>query len=238
VTWLALLVAALVLVPGATTAHHVGAFTPRDTDLTLNFKQIKASAQAGRFETALRLFEDGTVHDTMARYEKQLPPGLEDGLRAALRARDLPGAELRLSVVLAFLTQARIRDAIARLREPGAPPGRRPEEARKLLTAAWRYYNLANFVVSQQNPKASVTLRVAFEDAQTYLGGMLADPMWAAGAASAATGGASAPAAPWAVDEEKALAALGRMDRTLGDFIVEGARVAQQGSAKTFLPQR
>ncbi len=237
-TRLRLLTLGLLLAAGPTAAHHVGAFTPKDTDLTLNFKQIKAAAQAGRFETALRLFDQGALHDAMERYEKDIPAGLEDDLRAALRARDLPGMELRLSIFLAFLTQTRVRDAAARLRAAGVPPERRRDDARRILNAAWRYYNLADFVVSQQNAKASVALRIAFEDAQTYVGGMLADPMWAPGAGSGATGGAGVLASQAVLDEDKALAAIARMDRTLAEFIQEGVRVAQKGGAKAFLPRQ
>jgi len=237
VTRVLALTCALLLAPGLAGAHHVGAFTPKDTDLTVNFKQIKAAAQAGRFDAALRLFDEGVLHDTMEKHEKRLPAGLEDGLRASLGARDLPGVELRLSIFLTFLTGERVREAVARVRDPGLPPERRREDARKILNAAWRYYNLADFVVSQQNPKAAVALRMAFEDAQTYLGGMMADPMWAAGSGSGGPGGSNV-AAPAAVDEGKALTALGVMERALGEFILEGARVARKGGAKTFLPRR
>ena len=233
---------------GFALAHHVGVFTPKDTDLTANFKQIKASAQAGRFDVAVKLFDDGILHDTMEKYEKSLPPGLEDGLRASLKAKDLPGAELRLSIFLAFLTKERVGDAVARLRDPGMSAGQRWEQARKVLNAAWRYYNLADFVISKQNAKAAVALRMAFEDAQTYLGGMIVDPMWAAGSNPCnprperkpgepvgASGVNSKPVAP---DEQKALAALALMERTLAEIIGEGALVARKGGAKEFLPRR
>lgn len=219
---------------GPALAHHVGAFTPKDTDITLNFKQIKASAQAGRFETALKLFDEGVLHDTMERYEKSLPPGLEDGLRASLNARDLPGVELRLSIFLAFLTRERVREAVVKVEDPGLSPERRREGARRILNAAWRYYNLADFVVSQQNPRAAVAMRMAFEDAQTYLGGMMVDPMWAAAANAGGPGRAGAPAP----DETKAFAALALMERTLAEVIREGAQVARKGGAKEFLPRR
>lgn len=231
---LALLSGAALLVgsAGLAGAHHVGVFTPKDTDITLNFKQIKASAQAGRFDVAVRLFDDGILHDTMEKYEKALPAGLEDGLRAALKAKDLPGAELRLSIFLAFLTRERIRDAVmkVKLEDAGTSREQRWEQVRKVLNAAWRYYNLADFVIMQQNAKASVALRMAFEDAQTYLGGMMIDPMWAAGS------GANSKRVP--PDEGKALAALALMERTLGEFIREGALVARKGGAKEFLPRR
>lgn len=229
-------------------AHHVGVFTPKDDDITKNFKEIKFSSQAGRFDVALKLFDDGIVHATMEKFEKELPPGLEDGLRAALKAKNLPGVELRLALFLAFMTRDRTRGAAARLRESSLEPAARRDQARKLVNAAWRYYNLADFVISRQDPKASVTLRMAFEDAQTFLGGVMIDPMWAAGsnpcnprpaktpAESAGAPGASQKTA--GRDDGKAMAALALMERTLGEVIHEGARAARTGGAKQFLPRR
>lgn len=208
-------------------AHHVGGFTPKDSDITLNFKQIRASAQARRFEVAVKLFDDGILHGTMEKYEKQLPPGLEDGLRASLKAGDLPGAELRLSIFLAFMARELVRNAAGRLQEQSLLPVQRWDHARRILIAAWRYYNLADFVVARMNAKASAILRVAFEDSQTYLGGMMVDPMWAAGTNAK-------PAEP---DDEKAAAAIALMERTLGEVIREGVRVARTGGAKKFLPR-
>ena len=226
---------------GLALAHHVGVFVPKDTDITLNFKQIKAASQAGRFDVALKLFDDGILHDTMEKHEKNLQPGLEDGLRAALKAKDLPGVELRLSLFLAFLTRERVRDATSRLSDAGIAPAERQEQARKILNAAWRYYNLADFVITKQDPKAGVALRMTFEDAQTFLGGMLVDPMWAAAsnpcrpsAAKDPSGANSRPAGP---DEGKALAALALMEERLGEVIREGALVARKGGAKQFLPR-
>lgn len=233
---------------GLALAHHVGVFIPKDTDITLNFKEIKASAQAERFDVAVKLFDEGILHATMEKHEKSLPSGLEDGLRASLKTRDLPGAELRLSIFLAFLTRERVRDAAARLRDSAVSPEQRREQVRKILNAAWRYYNLADFVISKQNPKAAVTLRMAFEDAQTYLGGMMVDPMWAAGSnpcsprpvktpgESAGVPGASSRAI--GADDGKARAALVSMEHTLGEVIGEGARLARTGGAKEFLPRR
>lgn len=225
-------------------AHHVGVFTPKDDDITKNFKEIKFSSQAGRFDVALKLFDDGIVHATMEKLEKELPPGLEDGLRAALKAKNLPGVELRLALFLAFMTRDRTRGAAAKLSESSLEPAARRDRARKLVNAAWRYYNLADFVISRQDPKASVRLRMAFEDAQTYLGGMLIDPMWAAGSnpcnpRPAKTPGEPAEAAAKAgPDDGKAIAALALMERTLGEVIREGARAARTGGAKQFLPRR
>ena len=83
-------------VAGPADAHHVGVFIPKDNDVTKNVKEIRFAAEAGRYDLARKLFDDGIVHATMEKQEKSLPRGLEDGLRAALQRGDLPGAELRL----------------------------------------------------------------------------------------------------------------------------------------------
>ncbi len=209
-------------------AHHVGVFIPKDNDITKNFKEIKFASQAGRFDVALKLFDEGIVHATMETLEKALPPGFEDGLRAALRAKNLPGVELRLALVLAFLTRQRILDATEKLRDQSLPADLGRDQTRRLLNAAWRYYNLADFVISRQDPKASVDVRTAFEDAQSYLAPKLPS-------AAGAGGSTSQRASP---DEGKALAALTLMERTLGEVIRQGAQVARTGQAKAFLPRR
>lgn len=214
--------------PAAAGAHHVGVFTPKDDDITKNFKHIKFASQAGSFEVALKLFDEGILHDTMEKHEKSLPSGLEDGLRASLKVRDFPGVELRLSIFLAFLARERVRDAMARLKNPALSPELRRDHARKILNGAWRYYNLADFVVSRQDPKAAAALRVAFEDAQTYLGGMMVDPMWAGS-------GEVKPAQP---DDGKAATTVALMERTLGEVIHDGARIAKSGGANKFLPRQ
>ncbi len=228
-------------------AHHVGVFTPKDDDITKNFKDIKFASQAGRFDVALKLFDEGAIHVTMEKFEKALPPGLEDDLRAALKAKNLSGVELRLALFLAFMTQERTRGALERLRVESSPFEQQRQQALKLLSAAWRYYNLADFVISRQDPKASVALRTAFEDATTYLGSAMVDPMWAAASnpgrprpATAPGGPASAgqSAKPGGPDVEKAAAALTLMERTLGEVIRQGALVAQRGGGKEFLPRQ
>ncbi len=224
------LLAALLLagIPSPVAAHHVGAFVPKDDDVTRNVKEIRFAAEARRPELAVRLFDEGNAHATMEKEEKRLPRGLEDGLRAALRQQDLPGTELRLAIFLTFLTRERLRDARARIHRPDLPPERRREQTRKLINAAWRYYNLADFAVSAQDARTGVGLRMGFEDAQTYLGGTMVDPMWAAAATVK-------PAQP---DEEKAAAVIDGMVQTLARFMVDAARIARAGEARRFLPSR
>ena len=205
---------------GPAAAHHVGAFIPRDDDLTKNFKEIKFAVGAGRFDLALKLFDDGVVHATMEKEEKRLPRGLEDRLRAALRGKDSAGVELRLAVFLTFMTRERLTFALERLRRADLPPERRREQVRRVLDAAWRYYNLADFAVVSRDAKTSAALRLGFEDAYTYLGGAMVDPMWA-GAAS--TGSSQ-------VDEVKAAAVIGRLMETSARFIADGGAPGPAGA--------
>ena len=83
----ALVTLALLLAGAASAgAHHVGVYTPRDNEITTNFKQIKFSLQAKRFEVALRFFEQGALRAAMHQKARSLPPGLdEDGSVWALR---------------------------------------------------------------------------------------------------------------------------------------------------------
>jgi hypothetical protein len=215
-----------VMAPAA--AHHVGVFVPKDDDVTKNFKDIKFAVEAGRFDLALRLFDDGVIHATMEKEEKRLPRALEDGLRAALRRKDVPAVEVRLAVFLVFMTRERLAFALERLRRADLVPERRREHARRVLDAAWRYYNLADFAVVSRDATISAALRLGFEDAYTYIGSAMVDPMWA-GAASA---GASR------VDEAKAAGALGQLIETSTRFIAQGAELGRTGAGTRSRPRR
>lgn len=214
-----LVLAVVVGAVGPAAAHHVGAFVPKDDDVSRNFKEIKFAVEAGRFDLALRLFDDGVIHATMEKEEKRLPRGLEDALRAALRGKDSAGVELRLAVFLTFMTRERLAFARERLRRADLTPERRQQQVRRVLDAAWRYYNLADFAVVTRDAKTSAALRLGFEDAYTYLGGAMVDPMWA-GAASA---GASR------VDEAKAAAVIGRLIETSAQFITRYSPLTGSG---------
>jgi len=76
-------------------AHHVGAYVPKDNAVTTNFKQVKFSVQAKKYDVALRLFDAGPLRAEMRAHAATLPPGLEDGTRAALAAGDGPEVERR-----------------------------------------------------------------------------------------------------------------------------------------------
>lgn len=210
-----LLALVLAIAPsGPAAAHHVGVFVPKDDDITKNFKEIKFAMAAGRFDVALRLFDDGVVHATMEKEEKRLPRGLEDRLRAALRAKDSTGVELRLAVFLTFMTRERLAFALERLHRADLAPERRRAEVRRVLDAAWRYYNLADFAVVSRDAKTSAALRLGFEDAYTFLGGAMVDPMWAGAAAAAGN----------QVDEARAASAIAQLIETSERFVAQGTR--------------
>jgi len=97
------LLATLLAAPAA--AHHVGAYVPKDNAVTINFKQVKFSVQARKFDVALRLFETGALRAEMRAHAATLPAGLEDGTRAALAASDGPEVERRLMIFFAALAR-------------------------------------------------------------------------------------------------------------------------------------
>ncbi len=121
--------ATLLTVGAPALAHHVGAYVPKDNAVTANFKQVKFSVQAAKFDVALRLFETGPLRAEMRTHAASLPSGLEDGTRAALAAGDGPEVERRLMIFFAALSRdlALLQPRGFRRREPrqqglGRPP--------------------------------------------------------------------------------------------------------------------
>jgi len=161
-------------------AHHVGSYAPRDNAVTTNFKQIKFSVQAKRFDVALQLFESGAVRAEMRAQAATLPAGLEEATRAALRAGDGPEVERRLMIFFAALARDLAVEADRQLGEPGATLESRAATGRKFLEAIWRYYNLVDFAVAMRDSKSSVAVRLAFDEAESYVkpavGGATDDP--------------------------------------------------------------
>ena len=212
----ALLAVAFVAVAGGPAlAHHVGAYVPRDNEVSANFKQIKFSIQAGKFDVALRLFEAGALRAEMRKQAARLPAGLEDATRAALGAGNGPRAERDLMVFFAGLIRELALDADRRLADTTVAATARAAAGRKYLEAIWRYYNLVDFAVTQYDPKAAVAVRLAFDEAEGYAQG-----------GTAAVGGPVAPEsrpvtarAAAAPDPEKMRAPLQRMARTLSELI-------------------
>ena len=163
----ALVVTAITVAPAS--AHHVGAYVPKDNAVTTNFKQVKFSVQASKFDVALRLFEAGPLRAEMRAHAATLPAGLEDGTRAALTAGDGPEVERRLMIFFAALARDLALEADHQLARPDSTAETRVDTGRKFLEAIWRYYNLVDFAVATRDNKASVSVRLAFDEAETYV---------------------------------------------------------------------
>ena len=157
---LAALAALASVAPAA--AHHTGVYTPKDNAITANFKQVKFSVQAGKFEVALRLYDEGPLRAEMRARAAALPAGLEARTRAALAARDTGEAERGFMLFFVALARDLALEADHRLAD-GAPAA---AVAPRFLEAIWRYYNLVDFAVGQRDARASVAMRLAYDDAE------------------------------------------------------------------------
>jgi hypothetical protein len=156
---LALLV---VLAAGPAAAHHTGVYTPKDNAITTNFKALKFSVQAGKFAVARRLFEEGAVRAEMRTRAAALPAGLESRTRAALEAGDARAVEHSLLVFFAALARDLALEADRQL----AAGGDARSSAPRFLEAIWRYYNLVDFAAGQRDARASVGMRLAYDEAE------------------------------------------------------------------------
>jgi hypothetical protein len=211
------------LAAGHAAGHHVGAYVPRDNEVSANFKQIKFSLQARKLDVALRLFEEGAVRTEMRAQAARLPAGLEEATRAALRAGDAAGAERGLMVFFAALTRDLALEAGGRLADASEPVPARAAAGRKFLEAIWRYYNLIDFAVSQYDGKAAVAIRLAFDEAENYAKGPASAGGWWLWSwwASAEKSPAGRPGA--APDLQKVREALRRIAHTLSTLIETAA---------------
>ena len=150
-------------------AHHVGTYTPRDNEITTNFKQVKFSVQAKKFDVALRLFERGALRAEMREKAATLPPGLEIATRAALQAGDAAEVERQLMLFFAALARELALEADRQLADPKLSLQTRTATGQRFLEAIWRYYNLVDFAVSSRDSKTSVAVRLAFDEAEGYV---------------------------------------------------------------------
>jgi hypothetical protein len=150
-------------------AHHVGAYTPRDNEITTNFKQIKFSLQAKKFDVALRLFEEGALRAAMREKAGTLPAGLESGTRAALQSNDGLEVERRLMIFFAALARELALEADRQLAGGKLSREARAATGQRFLEAMWRYYNLVDFAVSSRDNKSSTAVRLAFDEAEGYV---------------------------------------------------------------------
>jgi hypothetical protein len=153
---------AAALAAGPAAAHHTGVYTPKDNAVTTNFKQIKFSVEARKFDVARRLYAEGPLRAEMTARAATLPAGLEAGTRAALDAGDAAATERGLMLFFCALGRDLAREG-ARQLAAGAPPA---TTAPRFLEAIWRYYNLVDFAVSRRDSRASVAMRLAYDDAE------------------------------------------------------------------------
>jgi hypothetical protein len=167
--WLVALV--LVGVPIVTQAHHLGNYSPRDNEISANFKQLKFAIQAGKFDVAQRLFESGAVRKEMLAMAARLPPGLESQVAGKLREHRGAEAERGLVTFFAALTRDLAQEAERQVSDTSMPAEVRAAAGRKFLEAIWRYYNLVDFAISQYDPKAAVAVRLAFDEAESLAKG-------------------------------------------------------------------
>ena len=161
--------ALLLALASPASAHHVGAYTPRDNEITTNFKQIKFSLQAKKFDVALRLFEEGALRAAMREKAGTLPAGLESGTRAALQSNDALEVERRLMIFFAALARELALEADRQLADGKLSREARATTGRRFLEAMWGYYNLVDFAVSSRDNKSSTALRLAFDEAEGYV---------------------------------------------------------------------
>jgi hypothetical protein len=217
----AVVLAAVLLALGSmpAAAHHVGAYVPKDNEVSANFKQIKFAIQARKFDVAERLFESGAVRAEMRAQASRLPAGLEESTRAALKAGDAQSAERGLMVFFVALARDLALEADRRLADAGASTATRLAAGQKFLEAIWRYYNLVDFAVTQHDAKAGVAIRLAFDEAERYG----KDP-----AVATTAGTAARPAT--APDPAKMREPLQRMAQTLSGLIDTFSTSQRRGS--------
>lgn len=185
-------------------AHHVGAWSPRDNEVSANFKQLKFSLQAGKLDVARRLYVEGALRRELLARRAALPPGLDAAIRRALEAGDVGAAEGGLMVFVAALARDLAREAERQLADPADPPAARLATGRRFLEAVWRYYNLIDFAVTQRDARAATTVRLAFDEAE----GIVRGP----------ARGAS-PAPPAALEPTAAVARLGAVFRRVAEVL-------------------
>ena len=163
-TLVALALVVVLAAPAA--AHHTGVYAPKDNAITTNFRDVKFSVQAGKFDVALRRFDEGPLRAEMRARAATLPPGLESRTRAALQARDAAGVEHGLMIFFIALAHDLAREADRQLASAAAAP---VATAQRFLEAIWRYYNLVDFAVGQRHPATSTAMRLAYDDAESAL---------------------------------------------------------------------
>ena len=130
------------LAAGPAAAHHVGAYVPRDNEISANFKQIKFAIQARKLDIALRLFESGALRAEM-RAQKlrdvlQLRPNQEPALAELQRAMAPPAdARERMRAGRAEMSGLTTPQRLDKMRERMA---RRQQEFDRKAMAIKKFY--------------------------------------------------------------------------------------------------
>src|SRR5207237_3690959 len=130
-------------------AHHVGAYVPKDNEVSTNFKQLKFSLQARKFDVAARLFETGAIKRELRARAASLPADLEGRIQDALKTGDARTAESGLMIFFVALVRELALEADRMLGDAREAATARVAAANKFLEAIWRYYNLVDFAVTQ-----------------------------------------------------------------------------------------
>ena len=166
-----LAVAAFLLLAGPGEAHHLGAYVPKDDEITASFKRMKVFLEKRRADLLQQEYaDDRSVHRRMAKVDARHQATLVENMERALAAKNVPDIDRTLVRFFCFVAREKTQEALDRLNRAALSARRKGDQGIKLLAAAWRYYNLVDFRVSSLAPKVSTTARVAFEDAEYYLG--------------------------------------------------------------------
>ncbi len=163
--------AAVLGLGGAAGAHHLGVYLPKDDEITASFKRMKVFLEKRRADLLQREFaEDRWVQRRMAEVDARYASTLMADMERALAAQNIADAERTLVRLFCFVSSEKVQEAAARLARADLPAGQKAEQGVKLLAAAWRYYNLVDFRVSGYAPAVASGAKVAFENAEYYLG--------------------------------------------------------------------
>lgn len=166
-----LLAACLAAGAVAAHAHHLGTYVPKDDEITASFKRMKVFLEQRRADLLRKEFtEDRWVQRRMAEVDAGYGSTLVADMETALAAGSVDDAEQSLVRYFCFVAREKAQDALHRLGDARLTPRQRGDQGMKLLAAAWRYYNLVDFRVGNAAPRVATAAKVAFEDAEYYLG--------------------------------------------------------------------
>ncbi len=166
-----LAVAAFLLLAGLGEAHHLGVYVPKDDEITTSFKRMKVFLEKSRADLLQQEYaDDRSVRRRMAEVDARHQATLVEDMERALAARNVPDVDRTLVRFFCFVAREKTQEALDRLNQTALSARRKSDQGIKLLAASWRYYNLVDFRVSSRAPKVATAARVAFEDAEYFLG--------------------------------------------------------------------